>query len=182
MKPLSQNNIESELSYAYVHAVAAGAGVGCAVAGRHDDNSGVDATLTGWGPFPSGGYRNEIDIKVQLKATVSVPVETNGYLSYFFRGVQQYDDLRSGAVSTPRILVVLFLPPDRENWLSLDEDALLLRKSAYWVSLRGAGPSTNQTGQTIYLPKRQIFSPESLIGLMTQLSNSQIPQYEGGAS
>jgi hypothetical protein len=69
MKPLSPNDIESELSYAYLHAVAAKAGVGCKVGSRHDDNAGIDAELTGWGPFPGGGYREEIDIKVQIKAT-----------------------------------------------------------------------------------------------------------------
>lgn len=59
MKALSPRNIESELSYAYLHAVAASAGVDCGIATRHEDNAGVDARLTGWGPFPGGGYREE---------------------------------------------------------------------------------------------------------------------------
>lgn len=178
MRPLSENNIESELSYAYLHAIAAKAGVGCEVAGRHDDNTGVDAKLTGWGPFPGGGYRTEIDIKVQLKATVQIPNEINGKLSYFLKGVQQYDDLRSDAVSTPRILVVLFLPPVAEEWLSLTDDGLLLRKCAYWVSLRGAAHTTNKSGQTIYLPKTQIFGQDELVKLMTCLSKNIIPLYQ----
>ncbi len=180
MRPLSQNNIESELSYAYLHAVAAKAGVGCEVAGRHDDNVGVDAKLTGWGPFPGGGYRNEIDIKVQLKATISFPSEKNGQLAYYFKGVQQYDDLRSATVSTPRILVVLFLPETNDEWLTLTEVVLQLRKCAYWVSLRDAPPTTNQSGQTIYLPKKQIFDPLALTGLMSQLSNNEVPRYQEG--
>lgn len=180
MKPLSENNIESELSYAYLHAVAARAGVGCKVAGRHDDNTGVDAILTGWGPFPGGGYLNEIDIKVQLKATVSVPEEADGRLSYFFKGVQQYEDLRSEALATPRILVILFLPQATEDWITLTEESLLLRKCAYWVSLRGAPATLNKTGQTIYLPKSQIFDPEALIKLMSCLSCKNVPHYMEG--
>lgn len=52
-------NIESELSYAYLHAIAANAGVACAVTGRHLDNVAVDAMLTGWGPFQGGGPLTE---------------------------------------------------------------------------------------------------------------------------
>ena len=61
VRPLSANNIEAELSYAYLHAVASKAGVGCKLGSRHDDNAGIDAELTGWGPFPNGGYLTEID-------------------------------------------------------------------------------------------------------------------------
>ena len=69
MSTLSVENIESELSYAYLHAVAPRAGVCCEAAGRHEDNAGVVARLVGWGPFPNGGWRQEVDLKIQLKAT-----------------------------------------------------------------------------------------------------------------
>jgi hypothetical protein len=179
MKPLSPNDIEAELSYAYLHAVASKAGVGCKLGSRLDDNAGIDAELTAWGPFPNGGFREEIDIKVQLKATVKTPADYNGkYWSYSLSGISRYNDLRSEAISTPRILVVLFLPADNEDWLTLSDDALILRKHAYWVSLRGAKPSDNTTAQTVYLPKSQRFDPDGLLALMTQLSHNRIPQYE----
>jgi len=101
MRPLSAENIESELSYAYLHAVAAQAGVSCEVAGRHADNAGIDAKLTGWGPFPGGGYRTEVDVKVQLKATVRQSAVVGGCCSYSLQGIARYDDLRTEAVSTP---------------------------------------------------------------------------------
>ncbi|BBL74441.1 DUF4365 domain-containing protein [Methylomagnum ishizawai] len=178
MKPLSANDIESELSYAYLHAVAAKAGVGCKVGSRHDDNAGIDAELTGWGPFPGGGYREEIDIKVQLKATVQPPTDHGDFWSYSLKGINRYNDLRTEAVSTPRLLVVLFLPADPADWLALDDDALILRKCAYWASLRGAKPSTNATAQTVYLPKGQRFDPDGLLALMTRLSRNDIPRYQ----
>jgi hypothetical protein len=181
MNPLSTNNIESELSYAYLHAVAAKAAVGCKPGNRHDDNSGIDAELTGWGPFPDGGYRNEVDIKVQLKATTLTPVDNANTWSYALNGIDRYNDLRCDAVSTPRILVVLFLPHDPKDWLHLDENALLLRKCAYWVSLRGAKPSSNTTAQTVYIPKSQRFDPDGLTALMSLLSRNKVPQYGGTA-
>lgn len=179
MRPLSPENIESELSYAYIHAVAAHAGVACKVAGRHDDNAGVDAELTAWGPFPSGGYRQEVDVKVQLKATVRVPAVVGDSLSYSLAGIARYNDLRVETVSTPRILVVLFLPTEQGEWLAHTDDALSLRKCAYWVSLRGAPPSENQTAQTIYLPRSQRFDPSGLKTLVDQISQQNIPAYEG---
>jgi len=42
---LSDANIEAELSYAYLHAVASRAGFSCAVAERHLDDAGVDAVI-----------------------------------------------------------------------------------------------------------------------------------------
>ena len=130
MKPLSTQNIESELSYAYLHAVAAHAGVGCKVGSRHDDSAGIDAELTGWGPFDNGGYLQEVSLNVQLKATIQPPSVTTKGLGYNFAGIQQYNDLRTDTVATPRILVVLFLPPEQEKWLEHCSDALTLRNCA----------------------------------------------------
>lgn len=182
MKPLSSQNIESELSYAYLHAVAAHAGAGCKVGSRHDDNAGIDAELTGWGPFENGGYLQEVSINVQLKATVKPPSLTNQGLGYSFSGIQQYNALRTDTVATPRILVVLFLPEQAEQWLEHSEDALTLRNCAYWVSLRGAPPSDNQGSQTVYFPKDQCFNPEGLKGLMSRLSRRDIPLYAQATS
>jgi len=177
MKPLSSNDIEAELSYAYLHAVAAKAGVGCKVGSRHDDNSGIDAELTGWGPFPGGGYLEEVDLKIQLKATIKSPGTGGEHCSYSLQGIQRYDDLRNEALGTPRILVVLFLPNDPDQWLHHAEDALTLRRCAYWVSLRGAEPSDNQTAQTVYLPRTQRFDPDGLQILMARLSRNEVPRY-----
>ncbi len=179
MSPLSDENVESELSYAYLHAVAAHAHVSCGTVTRHEDNAGVDATLTGWGPFPGGGYREEVDIKVQLKATVVEPTEKGGALSYFIKGTSRYDILRKTTLATPRILVVLFLPKERDKWITHTDDALSLHKCAYWVSLAGAEPSTNGTGQTVYLPKSQRFDVEGLSKLMGMISNNDLPKYQG---
>lgn len=177
MTPLTSNDIEAELSYAYVHAVAASASVSCKVANRHEDNGGVDAQLTGWAPFPDGGSQTEVDIKVQLKATVKNPAVVAGAWSYFVKGVARYDDLRSAALSLPRILVVLFLPGDPTKWLVHTEDALSLQRCAYWVSLRGAPPSTNETGETVYLPRTQRFDKDGLLNLMGRISRRDHPSY-----
>jgi hypothetical protein len=75
MHPLSSNHVVSELSYAYLHAVAAHAEMRCKVSTRLEDNNGIDAQITAWGPFPGDGYLEKVDVKIQLKATTQVPPE-----------------------------------------------------------------------------------------------------------
>jgi hypothetical protein len=179
MRPLSGNDVESELSYAYLHAVASAAGASCSVTSRSEDNAGVDAKIVGWGPFPNGGYRQEVDLKVQLKATTNAPSNVCGQLSYRLNGLSRYNDLRSDAIYTPRILVVLFLPStSQSDWITHGDDALSLHKCAYWVSLRGAAESTNQTGQTVYLPLSQRFDKEGLRTLLSMISRQEVPLYQ----
>lgn len=180
MRPLTSQNVEAELSYAYIHAVAAKAHMGCEVASRHDDSAGIDAKITAWGPF-AGGILQEVDLKVQLKATVKPPALVGDSYSYSLSGLNRYDDLRSTEVATPRILVVLFLPQTSEDWLHHSEEALLMRKCAYWVSLRGAGASENEKTQTVYLPRTQLFDPHSLSRLMASLSRFELPTYQGSS-
>ncbi|RVK93386.1 DUF4365 domain-containing protein [Sinorhizobium meliloti] len=182
MSPLTSQNIESELSYAYIHTIASRAGMSCKVAGRHDDNAGVDAEITGWGPFPGGGFIDEVDLKVQLKATVKQPPVVGDCFSYNFKGIKQYDDLRKETTAAPRILVVLFLPAQEEEWIAHSEGALLLRKCAYWVSLRGAKASSNETSQTVYIPKKQRFDVKGLRDLMASISRNEPPYYSEGVT
>ena len=51
---IEDNDIEAELSYAFLHAVASQSQAICSVAPRLSDNRGIDAHLTSWGPFASG--------------------------------------------------------------------------------------------------------------------------------
>ena len=177
MQALSPPNIESELSYAYLHAVASHAGMACSVGSRHEDNNGIDATLTAWGPFTNGGYLTEVTIKVQLKATIAVPADDGTSFSYFLQGVSRYDDLRTETVSNARILVVLFLPADAQEWLHHTPEQLALRRCAYWQSLRGAPVTSNASGATVKLPKNQMFDAQGLKNLAAQLSHSDFPRY-----
>src|SRR5260221_8526321 len=162
MRRLAPGDVEAELSYAYLHAVAAKSAIGCTVVSRHEDNAGIDARLTAWGLSPDGGYRTEVDLNVQLRATISKPAEDDTHYSYFLRGVQRYNDLRTPTVSTPRLLVVLFLPEDADEWIGVGEGELILRRCAYWVSLRGAAATTNSSGETVKIPKVQTFTPENI--------------------
>ena len=174
---MTENDIEAELSYAYLHAVAARARIICRDATRLEDNAGIDAMLTGNGPWEDGGYLDEVDLKVQLKATTAKPSDDGLGLGYELKGIKRYNELRSERYCTPRILVVLFLPQDQAEWLQHGPEGLILRKCAYWASLRGASESENATSVTIKLPKSQVFSPLGIRRLMSRLSRRELLRY-----
>ena len=177
MRPLSRLSIESELSYAYLHAVASHAGMSCHVGSVHEDRNGIDVRVTAWGPFEAGGDYTEVDLNVQLKATIAAPAMDGGYLSYFLKGIGRYNDLRAETMAVPRILVVLFLPSNVEEWLEHTPQQLALRRCAYWQSLRGAPETTNESGVTVTLPIAQEFNARALKELAARLSRRDIPRY-----
>jgi len=111
---LSRQDVESELSYAYLHAVAARAGFECTVAGRHSDGDGIDASLRVRlrTPFPECVY-TRFTIDIQLKATSQAPVFRNDRYSHSLQ-VEHYDKLRAEDYQGTLLLVVLFLPSDPE--------------------------------------------------------------------
>lgn len=176
MRPLSPPNIESELSYAYLHAVASRAGMACRESNRHEDNNGIDAHLTAWLPFVDAATLTEVDLKVQLKATIAQPADDGLSYSYRLKGAQRYNDLRCETLTVARVLVVLFLPEDAAEWLTHAPEQLVLRRCAYWQSLRGA-PEISADSAIIKLPKTQAFSPDSLIELARRLSRRDFPRY-----
>lgn len=167
---MTNNDIEAELSYAYLHAVASRAGVACQVAGRSHDNLGIDATLSVVRDFGEGASLTDISIHVQLKATTREPAVKDGRLSFFLKDREHYDRLRAGSSYPARILAVLFLPEGRERWLEHSSEQLALRRGAYWVSLKGAPPSSNDSGQTVYLPTTQSLSPAGINDLFRRVA------------
>ncbi|MEO7886643.1 MAG: DUF4365 domain-containing protein [Polaromonas sp.] len=174
--PISSVDIEAELSYAFLHAVASHAQATCRQAERLSDNRGIDVQLTSWGPFPPGA-KKEVDLKIQLKATISTPADLGTHLSYSIKKTSQYDDLRAvGAYAVPRILVVLFLPVEEHNWLDVTEHSLALKKSAYWVSLSGAAAVTTASA-TVHIPKTNLLTSSALRTIFAELSQGRLPSY-----
>lgn len=172
---LTEQNIESELSYAYLHAIASRGGIICECAQRHTDEAGVDAVLRVKGELAHDSILTQFTVEVQLKATKIDPIEQDGKYSHSLKR-KNYDELSSTNTGAPRLLVVFFLPKDDNEWLIHSEDCLVARRCAYWVSLRGA-PETDQGSKTIYIPKENVLSVESLKKLMTRFSKREVIDY-----
>ncbi len=170
---LTDQNIEAELSYAYLHAVATRGGFSCSYTHRHLDNFGVDAQIHEDGRrLAPDSNLTSFALHVQLKATRVAPIEQKGLFS-FSLPMGQYNKLRETRLASPRILVVLYLPDNPGEWLRHSEEALVAKRCAHWVSLRGAPDSENTGHQTIYIPRRQILSIDSLAEIMTRCSRDE---------
>ena len=172
---LTIQNIESELSYAYLHAIASRGGIICENTGRHTDDAGVDVVLRVKGKLDDDSILTQFTVEVQLKATKKIPLEQNGRYSHSLK-VKNYDELRSTNTGVQQLLVILFLPEDVESWLTHSEDHLLTRRCAYWISLRGA-PPTDHDSKTIYIPRTNMLSVEALRTIMTLASKREELDY-----
>lgn len=170
---MTENDTMAELSYAYLHAVAARAGFGCKVGSRIDDGASVDAFLRVNEKMADDSVIWNFDIEVQLKATHQDLIDVDGRYRYFFHGIKRYDLLRDPGSPLPKLLVVLLLPSDPSQWLILDENSLISRKCAYWVSLEGAPASNNETGETISIPRSQVLTVQGLRDVALVLSRQE---------
>jgi hypothetical protein len=132
---------------------------------------GIDLTLhdigvTGRHRFESG-YR----IDVQGKSTVDAAVMKNRVR--YDLDVQAYDLLRLKTPACPRILVVLLLPADESLWTTPTEDELILRRCAFWLSLRGKGRSSNRRAVRLSIPRMNVFSLEAVQTAMDRVKKGE---------
>jgi len=158
---LNENNRKAELSYAYLHAVAAAAGFACGPTHRHLDANSVDAQVDVREKFDPNATLTDFSVQFQLKATsASLPL-IDGRFSYALE-VDQYDKLRSTAVAIPRIVVLMVLPEDPQDWLTVSADALIARRCARWISLYGVPETANNSTTAVRFGVDRVLTPKAL--------------------
>ncbi len=147
---LSDADRQEALSVVYLSALAASAGF---VTGKHDfDRDGTDLQVrAGGGNFPT--------IDFQLKATFNLPGDNNNWK---FPLKKRNYDLLIADTQCPRYLVVLKMPRDSANWVTITDSELVLKECLFWVSLKGLSPSDNTTSVTIEIPKANLLNETAL--------------------
>ncbi len=153
---LSGPDQKEALSLVYARALAAGAGY--AVSVPEPDRDSVDLRLQA-----GGTQRPAIDL--QLKATSNLKRAQDGFIRFRLCS-KNYDDLRV-ETQTPRLLVVLELPGDESQWMTVTPEELVLRRRAYWLSLQqGHEERAGQQSVTVRIPGNNVLDVESLKKLM----------------
>lgn len=152
---LADTDVEDALSEAYVWAVATHAKY--VLAKKNFDRDGVDLTI-------EGGAELRPKLDCQLKATVNLEQYDDENWK-FVCPVKNYNKLII-STQTPRILIVMKLPKEKDDWLRLSDTELIIKNAAYWVSLKGQAETENKNAITISIPKSQRLSVESLRDLM----------------
>jgi len=143
------------LSLVYANALATRAGF--VTSQPKFDRDSVDLRVQA-----GGVQRPALDL--QLKATARIRESLSGVYSSRL-SVKNYNDLRV-PTQTPRLLVVLELPSDEAQWMTVSPEELVLRRRAYWLSLRGYGEVSGQKSVTVRIPKNNIFDVQALQRLM----------------
>ena len=159
-----RNLRQEALSRAYVRAIAAQAGVIC---GDIMQDYGIDMFLRGLERQGQEYLDTGPQIDLQLKSTTRAEVREAKVV--YDLDVRAYNMLRTAPGTRPRLLVLLVLPDDEAQWVSQSVEELILRKCAYWTSLHGAEPTTNQANVRIVIPAANVFSIEAVRAIMGAL-------------
>jgi len=161
-------NQQKELfSKAYVRAVAAVAGF--SVNQLEVDDDSIDLHIVARG---GGGIIFSPELNLQLKCT-SRDVLDGQFIRYPLK-IKNYNDLKVNS-QVPRILVVVLVPENVEDWLQQSELEMCMKNCAYWVSLRGQPERQNTTNITVELPRSHQFTVEALKSIMQRLSQGGLP-------
>ena len=168
--PLPQNDRKEELSYAYLHTLAARAGFSCDRPGK--DRQSMDVLVHSEGRIATDSLFEQTQLGLQLKATACDPPIDDTIA--FPLPIKNYDDLR-GLHVIPRLLVVFLLPIDANHWLDHQiEQHLSTRRCGYYLNLYGEPAVENATNKTVHVPRTNVLTVDSLTNLMIQASKGEL--------
>lgn len=167
---LTENHIKEGLSRAFILAVAHRAGLNCTL---REFDYGIDGTFRDVKVVGKRRVESGFSLDFQAKASENCQIEP-AHLAYDLEA-KSHKDLVDSSVGCPRILVVLSLPEDRQKWLEVGPESLLLRRSAWWVSLRGIPPTTNTQSERIRIPITQVFDVPALTSMMDRIRSGGLP-------
>ena len=157
-------NKKEEFSRAYICAIASQLGYNSGDF-RVDDDS-VDIMFKAL--YSKTSKIRNPQIHFQLKCT-NTPFNKDGYLHFPLK-IKNYNDLRGDNHANPCYLVVLCVPEDEKDWIEIKPEEMILRYSAYWLSLKDEPTVKNNTNITVKIPKQQKLDKESFQMLMNKAS------------
>ena len=109
---------------------------------------------------------------MQLKSVSREPLKPGE--ASFVVGVSKknYDELRTRSL-VPRLLVVLLLPTDARRWIEQDDERMLSRYAAYYVSLSGMAAARHRSKVPVNLPRENLLTVDALRRLMVGASQQK---------
>ncbi len=153
-----------DLSLAYIRAVVAQAGF--IVDPITSDWESRDGTI-----HATGGKRPKIDFQAKCHGTDPLPP---GEASFpFDLPLKNYDELRNPDLIFPHLLFVILVPRAAAERVSVTEEALVLRRCGYWLSLRGLPDTSNSQTCRVHIPRANVLNVAGLTGLMTRLDRGE---------
>ena len=167
---ITEEHIKEGLSRAYIMAVAHRAGFNCAL---REFDYGIDGTFIEVADMAGGG-KVESGFKLDFQAKASIrATRANGTIRYPLEA-DAFNRLVAQQGGTPRILILLEMPPAPNEWLALTDEQLVLKRCAWWHSLADQPPTANTDSKTIHIPATQRFDVQALNNLMNRVKQGTL--------
>ena len=174
---LTLQHREELLHRAFICAIASEAGVNvCLGSGEFD--YGIDGHFSQIERNESGKLlQGGAKLEFQLKASSNVSVK-NDHVSYSLK-VDAFNKLVHRACEgVPALLIVLALPKESDQWMSIGDNEMVLRKCCYWWSFADQKPSTNTSSITVKIPKNQVLTPQNVNDLLEKIQQVNVSKVE----
>jgi len=166
---LTSNHQQEALCRAYAQAIAALAGVATTVP---TPDYGIDLALRAIEHL--GQHRQDAGVQLDLQLRSTTRAHLFDTEIRYDLDVATYESLRR-TPPIPRLLVLLVLPEEPTHWLSQTVDELIIRRCAWWTSLRGAQPTAATSSVRVAIPRSQVFSVPYVQALMRRLAEGGLP-------
>lgn len=162
---MDRNIRQGAFGEVFVRALAAASGV--TIAKSEPDVTGDDFTF-GYPGTLRGVSFPKVDVQVK---SWSKPISDDRFWSYPMR-VQHFNNLAGNTYLLPRFLVLVVVPEEPGQFATGEHSRLVLRHSAYWVSLRSFSRLDTATKKkvTVKVPKANLLTTSSLLGLLEMVS------------
>jgi hypothetical protein len=167
--PKRHTDLMEALQASYVRAVAAAAG--CVIAGKPEIDEGVDIVLTHTADAHQAEHVARLEI--QMKSTSDFDGASNDYISASMTR-KRWNYFCTSDPTIDKIIVIMFIPRDQQDWTIASHDTLSVRHCAYWVNIAGE-PETAQDHITIKAPTSQIFDDVALCDMMERIGQGGKP-------
>ena|ERR1700730_1886412 len=163
---LTDQDAEEVLCEAYIQAIAAQARVAVNI-NRQD--YGIDGSFRRIEKVHGRRSEAGIALDFQLKASINWSFDSTSTNVIYKLEAKTYNDLVR--YQAPCILILLCLPPIADDWIEQCEDYLLLRKCSYYWKQTDSKATPNSATKTISIRRAQLFTPDSLLRLLTDINN-----------
>lgn len=165
MSMLPVQTIEELISESYVSAIVARSGF---VPNSISKDFGIDLEVRNITSYGNKRIDMGAFLSLQLKASVNWSLEDD-YVVYDMEA-DAFNRLvfRRGQSALPCALVLCCLPYDKSLWMAACEDELTIKKCCYYYFVEGP-ESPNSSSKRIRIPRDQLLTPESLLGLKEKL-------------
>lgn len=97
----------------------------------------------------------------QLKASINWEIKQNSVIYDMKADAYNRLVIRNNEADTPCLLILLCLPKNKSEWISIDADSFEIKNCCYYIFIDGE-TTTNSDNKRIFIPGKNIFNTENL--------------------